>query len=155
MLRSGAVLAQLSCEQEEAGHRIYRVLIPWTTATTKNKRTMPPPPPRTRTYSTRTTRTTTTTTLLVTTWSYYCVCWILLLHVLHQEVAPTFAWSTTRTALLPLWTTTTSRTSSRTTSTSTTTRLYNVGGWGIGPQRELTPEEFAKRGERRAFEGYQ
>jgi hypothetical protein len=25
-------------------------------------------------------------------------------------------------------------------------RLYNTGGWGIGPQRELTPEEFAKRG---------
>lgn len=36
-----------------------------------------------------------------------------------------------------------------------TTRLYNTGGWGIGPQRELTPEEFAGRGERRAFEGYQ
>lgn len=34
------------------------------------------------------------------------------------------------------------------------TRRYNTGGWGIGPQRELTPEEFAKGGDRRAFEGY-
>lgn len=38
---------------------------------------------------------------------------------------------------------------------ATTTRLYNTGGWGIGPSRDLTPEEFG-RGERRApFEGYQ
>jgi hypothetical protein len=36
---------------------------------------------------------------------------------------------------------------------STTTRLY-TGGWGIGPSRDLMPEEFG-RGERRAFEGYQ
>lgn len=34
------------------------------------------------------------------------------------------------------------------------TRLRNTGGWGIGPQRDLTPEEFAKGGDRRAFEGY-
>lgn len=34
-----------------------------------------------------------------------------------------------------------------------TTKLQQTGGWGIGPQRELTPEEFG-RGERRAFEGY-
>jgi len=39
-------------------------------------------------------------------------------------------------------------------SSSSITRLYNTGGWGIGPQRELTPEEFAKGGDRRAFEGY-
>lgn len=32
--------------------------------------------------------------------------------------------------------------------------LFQTGGWGIGPQRELTPEEFAKGGDRRAFEGY-
>ena len=41
------------------------------------------------------------------------------------------------------------------TTTTTTTRLYATGGWGIGPQRELTPEEFSKGGDRRAFEGYQ
>jgi hypothetical protein len=40
-----------------------------------------------------------------------------------------------------------------TTASSSTTRLY-TGGWGIGPSRDLTPEEFG-RGERRAFEGYQ
>jgi hypothetical protein len=39
-------------------------------------------------------------------------------------------------------------------------RLYNTGGWGIGPQRELTPEEFAKRGSgsgsvRRPTTGYE
>lgn len=32
--------------------------------------------------------------------------------------------------------------------------LCATGGWGIGPQRELKPEEFAKSGDRRAFEGY-
>jgi len=37
---------------------------------------------------------------------------------------------------------------------SSTTQLFNTGGWGIGPQRNLTPEEFAKGGDRRAFEGY-
>lgn len=37
---------------------------------------------------------------------------------------------------------------------SSCSSLYQTGGWGIGPQRELTPEEFAKVGERRAFEGY-
>lgn len=47
-----------------------------------------------------------------------------------------------------------------TTTITTTTQLYNTGGWGIGPQRELTPEEFAKggRGGRSRssnFEGYQ
>lgn len=36
--------------------------------------------------------------------------------------------------------------------------LYNTGGWGIGPQRELTPEEFATGGQlqnKKYFEGYQ
>jgi hypothetical protein len=35
--------------------------------------------------------------------------------------------------------------------------LYNTGGWGIGPQRELTPEEFATGGvqNKKYFEGYQ
>jgi hypothetical protein len=28
-------------------------------------------------------------------------------------------------------------------------------GWGIGSQRELTPAEFAKKGDRSYFEGYQ
>ena len=38
------------------------------------------------------------------------------------------------------------------------TALYNTGGWGIGPQRELTPEEFATGGQlqnKKYFEGYQ
>ncbi|KAL7581587.1 hypothetical protein ACA910_022145 [Epithemia clementina (nom. ined.)] len=30
-----------------------------------------------------------------------------------------------------------------------------TGGWGIGNSREMLPEEFRNRGERRAFEGYQ
>ena len=29
-----------------------------------------------------------------------------------------------------------------------------TGGWGIGNSREMVPEEFSNRGERRAFEGY-
>jgi hypothetical protein len=29
-----------------------------------------------------------------------------------------------------------------------------TGGWGLGNSREMVPEEFAKGGERRAFEGY-
>jgi hypothetical protein len=35
--------------------------------------------------------------------------------------------------------------------------LFNTGGWGIGPQRELTPEEFATGGaqNKKYFEGYQ
>ncbi len=36
--------------------------------------------------------------------------------------------------------------------------LYATGGWGIGPQRELTPEEFATGGQlqnKKYFEGYQ
>lgn len=36
--------------------------------------------------------------------------------------------------------------------------LYTTGGWGIGPQRELTPEEFATGGQlqnKKYFEGYQ
>jgi hypothetical protein len=38
------------------------------------------------------------------------------------------------------------------------TTLYTTGGWGIGPQRELTPEEFATGGQlqnKKYFEGYQ
>jgi hypothetical protein len=43
-----------------------------------------------------------------------------------------------------------------TTSSTTTTRLYNTGGWGIGPQRELTEAEFLKRGgDRGVFSGYE
>ena len=30
-----------------------------------------------------------------------------------------------------------------------------TGGWGIGNSREMLPEEFRNRGDRRAFEGYQ
>jgi hypothetical protein len=29
-----------------------------------------------------------------------------------------------------------------------------TGGWGIGQSRDMLPEEFAKRGDRKAFEGY-
>jgi hypothetical protein len=29
-----------------------------------------------------------------------------------------------------------------------------TGGWGIGQSRDMKPEEFAKRGDRKAFEGY-
>jgi len=29
-----------------------------------------------------------------------------------------------------------------------------TGGWGIGGQREMTPEEFARKGERSYFDGY-
>lgn len=35
-----------------------------------------------------------------------------------------------------------------------TTQLNNTGGWGIGPQRDLTDAEFL-RGDRRAFSGYE
>jgi hypothetical protein len=41
---------------------------------------------------------------------------------------------------------------------SGSTVLYTTGGWGIGPQRELTPEEFATGGQlqnKKYFEGYQ
>lgn len=34
------------------------------------------------------------------------------------------------------------------------TQLFNAGGWGIGPQRDLTDDEFL-RGDRRAFSGYE
>lgn len=40
-------------------------------------------------------------------------------------------------------------------SSSRRTKHFSTGGWGIGPQRDLTPEEFAKGGDRPAFEGYQ
>lgn len=33
--------------------------------------------------------------------------------------------------------------------------IIDHSGWGIGGQRELTPEEFAKQGDRSYFEGYQ
>ena len=38
-----------------------------------------------------------------------------------------------------------------------TTALFDgdgTGGWGIGGQREMTPEEFARKGERSYFDGY-
>jgi hypothetical protein len=36
------------------------------------------------------------------------------------------------------------------------TQLYQTGGWGIGPQREMLPEEFARRTDnKRIFDGYQ
>lgn len=60
----------------------------------------------------------------------------------HLGVTITTTTTTRNTAIAP------------TSSISTSTQLYNTGGWGIGPQRELTPGEFAKRSDRRAFEGY-
>lgn len=30
-----------------------------------------------------------------------------------------------------------------------------TGGWGLGNSREMVPEEFAKGGDRKAFEGYE
>lgn len=37
---------------------------------------------------------------------------------------------------------------------STQLRAEGTGGWGLGNSREMIPEEFAKRGDRKAFEGY-
>lgn len=35
-------------------------------------------------------------------------------------------------------------------------KLYNTGGWGVGPQREMVPEEFARRSDnKRIFDGYE
>lgn len=36
----------------------------------------------------------------------------------------------------------------------TTLRADGTGGWGIGNSREMVPEEFASRTDKRAFEGY-
>jgi hypothetical protein len=56
----------------------------------------------------------------------------------------------------PLTTVTTRPTTIRTVTTAATaTTLYQTGGWGIGPQREMLPEEFARRTDsKRIFDGY-
>lgn len=40
------------------------------------------------------------------------------------------------------------------TTTPTTLHAEGTGGWGLGNAREMVPEEFAKGGEKKAFEGY-